>query len=272
MLSFCACSIGRYNRDSLLRLARFFLQAIALLLATTGLTAIAIRFNIVHPIVGAILISALGTALTFAALLRSPLGSKVNFSWSALSTGDWISVTFFPLSVLIGWSDFWGDLPGNWAIAYTIISSILHTTAFWFLMLVVMRTARSFRVSFGKLGHGASPDDLTKRRTYAWHMRKCVSNKVAARHAMRMAPTAIRRRRQRNSQQRKSILAWADAVADSYEDSSSWMSAALASGGLFTWAVQTLPPGPVTALIFFIPFVLIPVVYLVRHRSLSDHA
>lgn len=272
MLSFCSCSIGRYNRENLLQLARFFLQAIALLLATAGLAAIAVRFNIVPPAVGAVLISALGATLTFAALLKSPLGSDTSFAWAALTTGDWISVAFFPVSVLIGWSEFWGDLPRNWAIAYTIGSSIAHIIAFWFLMLTVMRTARSVRASFGKLGHGASADDLAERRTYAWHMRNCVSRKAAARHAIRMAPTAIRRRRQRNSWRRHSILTWADAVADSYEDSSSWMSAALASGGLFTWAIKTLSPGPITALIFFVPFALIPVVYLVRRRSLSDRA
>lgn len=264
----CSCPIGESRRFHLAQLARLGLLLLSCFLFVLSLAIAGVRFNLIHPIVGRIAIIGTTVVLMFISFLRAPTLSNVKLSWRRLGTGDWISVGFFPVSSVIGWSSFWSDLPQWWALFYTITSTVVHCLLFWFSMLYIMRLARSFRTAFGRFMEGARPSDLAQRRAESWHMRKCVPEIVTNRYMKKLPASAERRRRARKYPRRQYLCRLADTVADSYEDSSSWMSAALASGGLFTWMVQSLQPGP-SALILFIPFALIPVVYIIRMHALG---
>lgn len=226
-------------------------------------------FRVIDPIVGRVALNVIVMALAFIAMWMSPLGREIRFSWSSLSVGDWLSVLFFPVSSIIGWSDYWKEIHGSLKVVYVGSSAMFHCLLFWALMMYIMRMARSIRSKVGRLNDGASSSYLAEHRAYVYHVKNCVSGNALAKRKERVRYSALKRRKFRNSLAWRRVFGMLESVADSYEDSSAWLSAALASGGLFTWAVQDLSPGPGSAVVFLIPFVLIPIVYQLRQCALS---
>lgn len=239
---------------------------VALLLGAAAVVGLCVNFGLVHPVVARIVGGFGGVALAFGVLLRAPLGAA-DFSWRSLSVGDWISVIFFPVMTVLGWNDFWKDLPGGWRVLWVAFCSLTHCLLFWVMMIFFMRLLRSTRNAFGFYGSGLSEEAGDERWAFARHMVKCRKGTPEyRRYLARMAPTARRRRRARNSVRAQWRYRKIDRVVTSYESSPSWMSATLASGGIFIWAVQNLTPGPLSASILFIPYLLIPVLEFAKSR------
>lgn len=266
MWGYCTCEIGVQRRASAVDLFRFALRMVALLLAAAAVVGLCVNFGLVHPVVAKIVAGFGGVALAFGVLLRTPLGAA-DFSWRSLSVGDWISVVFFPIMTVLGWNDFWEELPGGWRIFWVAFSSLVHCLLFWVVMIFFMRLLRSTRNAFGHYGSGLSEEAGKERWVFARHMVNCRRGTPEYhRYLARLAPTAQRRRRARNSTRSQWRYEKIDRVMTSYESSPSWMSATLASGGIFIWAVQNLTPGPLSASILFIPYLLIPAFEFAKSR------
>lgn len=267
MMRFCKCEIGKQNRQQSAEMLRFALKAAAILLGLLTTLRLGVSFQIIHPQLALIVGETAGLTLAFAALLRGPQ-AKAAFSWKSLSVSDWISILFFIISSILGWLGFWGELSQPWVLPFTVGTALAHCLFFWVIMIFFMRLIRSIRHAFGNYGQRRGIDELRHHRTYFRHMIECKTktSKSRDRFMKRAAKAATRRRGDRVSSRRRYLYKAVDRTLSSYEDSSSWMSAALASGGLFIWAVQNLSPGPLTALTSFSPFLVIPLIYYAKSK------
>ncbi|MCI2423374.1 hypothetical protein MOQ72_38745 [Saccharopolyspora sp. K220] len=252
----------RAKRDQLVRAV---LLSLAAVLMVSACSLYLVELGLLHPVWVAPIGETTGLVLGFGFLLRNPM-AKARFAWGSLSTGDWISVVFFPVSLAMGWGDFWRELRGHAHLIAVGLSTVGACGFFIALMLFGMKMARAIRSAVRVPGQPVTVDVLRYQRRHVWHRVHCDVNVDADRYKRQVSAAARRRRKDRNSRRVQAFYRCVDALIRPYENSTSWMSAALASGGLFIWLVQNVKPGPLGVLILASPLLTIPIIETVRSR------
>ncbi|MFC7344352.1 hypothetical protein [Saccharopolyspora griseoalba] len=269
---FCDCDIGRRQREWAVEFVRTVLLVLAVLLATVAGLRLGVAFQVMDQVVVELVASASAVSLALFVFLRAPL-EPAAFSWRSLGVGDWVSVIFFVLATTLGWIDFWETAPGIAVGYFAAVTTLLHCAFFWAMLIFFLRLSRSLRKAFGHHGSGASLEELRERRIRARHMIVCgEGSRAERRYRSGLATGARARRRQRRSARWEWCARKLDRLIGAYENSSTWMSAACASGGLFIWAVQNLEPGPLGAFFLFTPFAAIPLIDFARGRLTTDRS
>ena len=268
------CPIKKHRTNEWRILARLTSLAAAILFSAFALAWLGHRLEIISA-AGSVLLTAASLLISFYVYLRH------HFRWppvphGSLTASDVHSAIYFVPTCLLSWTSLLAAALNGWelwiaAVSATSIHLMYTFGIFLRLPCVASEVAQSLDPSAQ-----LSQEQRQLIRERLDHDLYCGSKKEGYREKRRRADAhryrqrAAGRRRAGQSPLVQTARAWAQQRALEYSDTSMWLSASLASAGLFTALGSIAAPAPMAALFMISPFILIPAATTIRKRIRSQ--
>lgn len=191
-------------------------------------------------------------------------------AWRSLSSSDFNSALYFVPACTLSWSALLGPVATGWrTMVAVVVATLLHIVLIYDIILRLPHLAT--RIVPSLEGKPLSPRDRQLEYDYRRHAVLCRGKGSPRRRARARSAAVARRRARSNDCRGRHVLTTRGRrlclqLVQSYSDVSAWLSAALASAGLFPSLVVVVGPGPASTLFLLSPFFMIPIISAVKDR------